>query len=95
VRVLDAVGLSPNTPQGAYYVLCDIRPFGFDDDVGFANWLVREVGIAGVPGSSFFSRRELGRHLIRFTFCKTPDVLAEAGVRLGRIGQLARARSNG
>ena len=94
VRVLDDAGLSPNTPQGAYYVLCDIRPFGFDDDVAFANWLVSEVGVAGVPGSSFFSRRELGRHLIRFTFCKTPDVLDEAGVRLGRLRELARARKS-
>jgi aspartate/methionine/tyrosine aminotransferase len=94
VRVLDAAGLSPTTPQGAYYVLCDIRPFGFEDDVAFANWLVRDVGVAGVPGSSFFSRRELGRHLIRFTFCKTPDVLDEAGVRLSRIGDLAHARKS-
>lgn len=92
VPVLEAAGLSPNTPQGAYYVLCDIRPFGFDDDVAFANWLVREVGVAGVPGSSFFSRRELGRHLIRFTFCKTADVLEEAGARLARVRLLARAR---
>ncbi len=94
VRVLDAAGLSPNVPQGAYYVLCDIRPFGFEDDVAFANWLVRDVGVAGVPGSSFFSRRELGRHLIRFTFCKTPDVLDEAGVRLSRVGDLAHARKS-
>ena len=95
VPVLEAAGLSPNTPQGAYYVLCDIRPFGFDDDVAFANWLVREVGVAGVPGSSFFSRRELGRHLIRFTFCKTADVLAEAGARLAQVRALARGRVNG
>jgi aspartate/methionine/tyrosine aminotransferase len=93
VRVLDAAGLSPNVPQGAYYVLCDIRPFGFEDDVTFANWLVRDVGVAGVPGSSFFSRRELGRHLIRFTFCKTPEVLDEAGVRLSRLHDLARKRA--
>ena len=95
VRVLDAAGLSPNIPQGAYYALCDIRPFGFSDDVAFANWLVREVGVAGVPGSSFFSRRELGRNLIRFTFCKTPDLLAEAGARLGRVRELARTRVKG
>ena len=95
VPVLEAAGLSPNTPQGAYYVLCDIRPFGFDDDVAFANWLVREVGVAGVPGSSFFSRRELGRHLIRFTFCKTADVLEEAGARLAQVRALARGRVNG
>jgi aspartate/methionine/tyrosine aminotransferase len=53
---------------------------------------VRVVGVAGVPGSSFFSRRELGRHLIRFTFCKTADVLEEAGARLARVRLLARAR---
>jgi aspartate/methionine/tyrosine aminotransferase len=92
VRMLDAAGLGPNTPQGAYYVLCDISPFGFQDDVAFANWLVREVGVAGVPGSSFFSRRELGRQIIRFTFCKTEDVLDEAGARLSRVRELARAR---
>ena len=95
VRILETAGLAPNMPEGAYYVLCDIRPFGFWDDVAFANWLVREVGVAGVPGSSFFSRRELGRDLIRFTFCKTPDVLDEAGARLARVGELARARRNG
>jgi len=95
VRVLDAAGFSPNTPQGAYYVVCDIRPFGFDDDVSFANWLVREIGVAGVPGSSFFSRRELGRHLIRFTFCKTADLLDEAGARLLKTASAARKRANG
>jgi aspartate/methionine/tyrosine aminotransferase len=95
VRMLDAAGLGPNTPQGAYYVLCDIGPFGFEDDVAFANWLVREVGVAGVPGSSFFSRRELGRQIIRFTFCKTEDVLDEAGARLSRVRELARARRAG
>jgi aminotransferase len=95
VRVLEAAGFSPNIPQGAYYVLCDIRPFGFDDDVAFARWLVREIGIAGVPGSSFFSRRELGRHLIRFTFCKTADLLDEAGARLLNADSKAKARANG
>ena len=76
-------------------MLCDISPFGFQDDVAFANWLVREVGVAGVPGSSFFSRRELGRQIIRFTFCKTEDVLDEAGARLSRVRELARARGAG
>ena len=92
VSALRAAGFAPNTPDGAYYVLCDITPFGFDDDTEFAHWLVREVGVAGVPGSSFFSRRELGRHLIRFTFCKTQDVLAEAGARLRRTRELAEKR---
>jgi len=92
VRSLDAAGFAPNTPDGAYYVLCDITPFGFDDDTQFAHWLVREVGVAGVPGSSFFSRRELGRQIIRFTFCKTEDVLAAAGERLARTRELAGRR---
>jgi len=93
VRVLNAAGFSPNSPAGAYYVLCDIRPFGFEDDVSFAHWLVSDIGVAGVPGSSFFSRGELGRHLIRFTFCKTPDILDAAGVRLQRTGAAASARA--
>ncbi len=92
VALLDAAGFSPNRPEGAYYVLCDIRPFGFADDTLFAHWLVQEVGVAGVPGSSFFSRPELGRHLIRFTFCKTDDVLRGAGERLARTAELAGRR---
>jgi len=95
VRVLDAAGFSPNTPEGAYYVICDIRPFGFDDDIAFADWLVRAVGVAGVPGSSFFSRPALGRHMIRFTFCKTPDVLDAAGARLLQVRSAAKTRANG
>jgi aminotransferase len=95
VRMLDAAGFSPNTPEGAYYVICDIRPFGFDDDIAFANWLVRAVGVAGVPGSSFFSRPALGRHMIRFTFCKTPDVLDTAGARLLQVRSAAKTRANG
>ncbi|TMG55962.1 MAG: aminotransferase class I/II-fold pyridoxal phosphate-dependent enzyme [Chloroflexi bacterium] len=90
VRGLDSAGFAPNRPEGAYYVLCDIRPFGFDDDTEFAHWLIRDVGVAGVPGSSFFSRRELGRHLIRFTFCKTEELLEEASRRL--LGARERAR---
>jgi len=93
VRALTAAGFAPNTPDGAYYVLCDIRPFGFDDDSVFARWLVSEVGVAGVPGSSFFSRKELGQHLIRFTFCKTEDLLEEAGKRLRETHHLASQRS--
>ena len=89
---LEAAGFAPRRPEGAYYILCDITPFGFDDDTEFAHWLVSTVGVAGVPGSSFYSRPELGRHLIRFTFCKTPDVLNAAAERLARTGELAKKR---
>jgi len=95
VRLLEAAGFSPSTPEGAYYVLSDIRPFGFKGDVAFAKWLVTEVGVAGVPGSSFFSRPELGRDLIRFTFCKTADLLEDAGARLLRTRSAANARADG
>jgi len=89
---LQTAGFSPRLPEGAYYILCDITPFGFDDDTAFARWLVSTVGVAGVPGSSFYSRPELGRHLIRFTFCKTHDVLNAAAERLARTRELAERR---
>ena len=89
---LERAGFRPRSPEGAYYVLCDISGFGFDDDTAFARWLIGAVGVAGVPGSSFYSRRDLGRHLIRFTFCKTDDVLRDAGERLSRTAELAARR---
>jgi aspartate/methionine/tyrosine aminotransferase len=89
---LDGAGFAPRLPEGAYYILCDISRFGFADDVAFAHWLVRDVGVAGVPGSSFYSRPELGRDLIRFTFCKTEGLLREAAARLARTEELAAKR---
>jgi aspartate/methionine/tyrosine aminotransferase len=92
VGALETAGFAPRRPEGAYYVLCDITPFGFDDDTQFAHWLVSKVGVAGVPGSSFYSEPALGKHLIRFTFCKTHDVLAAAAERLAGTKELAAAR---
>jgi aspartate/methionine/tyrosine aminotransferase len=92
VPSLEAAGFAPRRPEGAYYVLCDITPFGFDDDTAFARWLVSEVGVAGVPGSSFYSEPALGKHLIRFTFCKTHDVLEAAAARLMRTREMAAKR---
>ena len=92
VPALQRAGFSPNVPEGAYYAMCDITPFGFDDDTAFAHWLVSTVGVAGVPGSSFYSRPELGRHLIRFTFCKTHDLLNAAAERLSQTRDLAARR---
>jgi len=92
MAALRSAGFAPRLPEGAYYILCDITPFGFDDDTAFARWLVEVVGVAGVPGSSFYSRPELGRHLIRFTFCKTEDVLSAAAERLARTKELAARR---
>jgi aspartate/methionine/tyrosine aminotransferase len=77
---LDQTGLDYSKPEGAYYVLMDISPFGYADDTQFCYWLAEEVGIAAVPGSSFF--REPVKHLIRFNFAKQDDTLREAGERL-------------
>ncbi|HXQ20604.1 MAG TPA: aminotransferase class I/II-fold pyridoxal phosphate-dependent enzyme [Candidatus Acidoferrales bacterium] len=79
-------------PEGAYYVLADIGAFGFDDDVQCCDWLVREAGVAAVPGSSFYRHPELGRRLIRFTFCKREDTLREAARRLARVPELLHRR---
>ncbi len=94
VAGLQDAGFRPSVPEGAYYTLCDTSAFGFPDDVSFARWLVAEIGVAAVPGSSFFSRPELGHSLVRFTFCKTEELLAEASHRLSRTAELAAARSS-
>lgn len=80
VGALDEAGLRYTRPQGAYYVLVDVSEFTADDDIDFCEWLAREVGVAAVPGSSFF--HEPVRHLIRFHFAKREATLAEAGERL-------------
>ena len=80
---LDRAGLTYTTPQGAYYVLVDITDFGAKDDVAFCRWLAEEIGVAAVPGSSFFS--EPVRHLIRFHFAKQEATLDAAGERLLRL----------
>jgi aminotransferase len=82
MRVLREAGFVAETPQGAYYVMADASSLGFDDDVAAARYLVSEVGVAAVPGSSFFSRPELGSHLLRFAFPKQLATLDEAGRRL-------------
>jgi aspartate/methionine/tyrosine aminotransferase len=82
MRVLEEVGFAADVPQGAYYVMADISSLGFDDDVATAQHLVEHARVASVPGSSFFSRPELGRHLVRFAFCKRLETLEAAGERL-------------
>jgi aminotransferase len=87
---LRQTGLSFTEPEGAYYVLMDIAAAGWTDDRAFCDWLVKEVGVAAVPGSSFF--REPVRNLIRFHFAKQPETLEAAGRRLeGLRDRAARA----
>lgn len=87
---LDAAGLTYTRPQGAYYVMVDVSEFGVADDVAFCEWLAREVGVAAVPGSSFF--REPVRHLIRFHFAKQDATLREAVRRLATLREAASRR---
>jgi aspartate/methionine/tyrosine aminotransferase len=72
-------------PAGAYYVMTDIAGFGFGDDVEFARYLVKEIGVAAVPGSSSYRGGEGGRSKLRFCFCKRDETLAEADRRLARL----------
>lgn len=80
---LDRAGLCYTTPEGAYYVMVDISPFGWKDDQDFCEWMAREIGVAAVPGSSFF--HEPVSHLIRFHYAKKLDTIREAGERLLRL----------
>lgn len=83
LKGLNDVGLEFTEPQGAYYVLMDITPFGYENDLEFCQVLAKEVGVGAVPGSSFF--REPVNHLIRFHFAKKDETLNEALNRLEAI----------
>jgi aminotransferase len=82
VPALAAAGFCVFQPHGAYYVMTDISGMGFDDDTQFARFLVREVGVAGVPGSSFYSDPALGRQRLRFHFARRRETLDAAVERL-------------
>jgi len=84
---LTAAGFTCFRPLGAYYVMTDISNFGFKDDVAFAKYLVQEIGVACVPGSSFYSNPKNGAKQVRFAFCKKPDTLDEAARRLAKLAR--------
>jgi aminotransferase len=85
VPALEDVGFKVFRPDGAYYVMTDIGRFGFRDDVEFTRHLIQEVGVACVPGSSFYSRPELGARQVRFCFCKKDETLEAAADRLRKL----------
>ncbi len=82
---LREAGFRLSDPAGAYYVMTDIRDLTDEDDVAFAMRLIRDPGVAAVPGSSFFSRPELGRTKLRFAFPKRTETLQAAADRLARL----------
>jgi aminotransferase len=84
---LDRAGLKYAQPQGAYYVMIDISEFGWPSDTAFCEWMAREVGVAAVPGSSFF--HEPVNHLVRLHFAKRAETLAAAGERLLQLRELS------
>jgi aspartate/methionine/tyrosine aminotransferase len=84
-EILERHGFRFNRPQGAYYVMTDIAHFGFDSDVEFATYLVKDVGVATVPGSSFFNDRKAGRTKVRFVYSKRDETLLEADKRLAKL----------
>jgi aminotransferase len=87
VPVLHEVGFICNSPKGAYYVMADGGGFGFADDIALSLELVKNAGVAVVPGSSFFSEPSDGKNLVRFCFCKRTATLDEAAARLRNWAQ--------
>ncbi len=85
VPVLQSAGFKCDSPDGAYYVMTDISDFGFKNDVEFTKFLIREVGVAVVPGSSFYHDKNLGSQQVRFCFCKKDETLEAAAERLSGL----------
>jgi aminotransferase len=90
IPALAEAGFHCFCPRGAYYVMTDIRAFGFPDDVAITKYLVKEIGVAAVPGSSFYNDSRDGAQQVRFAFCKRADTLDEAGKRLQRLRGLRK-----
>src|SRR6202167_2076204 len=83
--ILTDAGFRCFKPRGAYYIMTDISSFGFPDDVAFAKYLVKEIGVAAVPGSSFYRNPADGHTHLRFTFCKTEKTFQAAAERLAKL----------
>ena len=85
LAVLEGAGFGCYKPHGAYYIMTDISSFGFASDIEFAEYLIKSIGVAVVPGSSFYSDPALGCQQVRFAFCKTQATLDEAAKRLSKV----------
>ncbi len=85
LQILKESGFRCHRPLGAYYIMTDIHDFGFPSDIEFAQHLVRDIGVAAVPGSSFYRESKDGEQQIRFCFCKKDETLQEAGRRLRNL----------
>jgi L-glutamine---4-(methylsulfanyl)-2-oxobutanoate aminotransferase len=83
--VLEEAGFKCYKPDGAYYIMTDIAGFGFENDIKFTQHLIQDLGVAVVPGSSFYRRRELGAQQVRFCYCKRDETLQAAAERLQKL----------
>jgi aminotransferase len=84
---LRQAGFTVWRPQGAYYIMTDIAAFGARDDRSFARHLVEDVGVASVPGSSFYSDPARGARQVRFAFCKRAETLERAITNLAKLAR--------
>jgi aspartate/methionine/tyrosine aminotransferase len=87
IPALEAAGFKCFRPRGAYYVMTDISAFGFTDDVAFVKYLVKDIGVGAVPGSSFYRDARDGARQVRFAFCKKLETLDAAAEKLGKLRQ--------
>ncbi|MDA2913473.1 aminotransferase class I/II-fold pyridoxal phosphate-dependent enzyme [Acidobacteriia bacterium AH_259_A11_L15] len=85
LAALQEAGFRAFVPRGAYYIMTGISAFGFPDEAAFTKYLVKEIGVAPVPGSSFYSDPRDGAQQVRFAFCKQLHTLDEAAGRLARL----------
>ncbi|MGB2589962.1 MAG: aminotransferase class I/II-fold pyridoxal phosphate-dependent enzyme [Candidatus Acidiferrum sp.] len=85
LKILSAAEFTVFKPRGAYYIMTDISGFGYPNDISFAKFLVEKVGVAVVPGSSFYNDARDGARQVRFTFCKKEATLAAAEARLSKL----------
>ncbi len=83
--ILTEAGFRCYKPSGAYYIMTDISNFGFADDISFSRHMVEDIGVAVVPGSSFYDDPRQGAQQIRFTFCKKESTLAAAAEKLSKL----------
>jgi aminotransferase len=84
LAALRGTGLVAYRPRGAYYIMTNVADFGFGDDLAFTRHLIADIGVAAVPGSSFY-HSTLGSQQVRFAFCKRPETLAAAAERLSKL----------
>ena len=92
IPALTSAGFKCFLPRGAYYVMTDISAFGFADDVEFTRYLVQEIGLAPVPGSSFYRNPRDGAQQVRFAFCKKPETLDAAAGKLQKLAETLHRR---